>query len=161
MNKKTNFMFHLRSEDFKEIQFNGDYVNLIKVYILCKFSFKNNPNLDINKLVSNYLSSNEINYILSNGIRTDFSFNDIMYLKNNKIDFYIVDESRLSTIFNNKGIKNKFNSNIFYGKSKGINMLHFLKEGKCIEFNIRNNPPIVFNNNYIKNQKLKNKSQGK
>ena len=116
MNKKTNFMFHLRSEDFKEIQFNGDYVNLIKVYILCKFSFKNNPNLDINKLVSNYLSSSEINNILADGIRTDFSFNNIMYLKKRNIDFYIVDESRLSTIFNNKGIKNKVNSNIFYGK---------------------------------------------
>ena len=53
MSKRKNFAFHLKSDDFKEIQFNESLQNLVNVYVLCKYSFYNNPNADINKLVLN------------------------------------------------------------------------------------------------------------
>ena len=147
MSKKKNFAFRLKSDDFKEIQFNESLQNLVNVYVLCKYSFNNNPNVDINKLVLNKYSQNEINNLLANEIKTNFSFNDIMKFKNQNIDFYIVDSERLKVIFKNNNIINKCQSSICYENNKGRNILLFINETKIISFNVKNNPSI--NNNII------------
>ena len=98
-----NVAFHVNYNNFSEIPYPNDGLsNLIPVFILCKYSFKNNPNIDIGKLVRNNLSSNEIMLLLMGEIRTNFTFNEIMSFKKAKIDFYIVDAKRLSKIFLNK-----------------------------------------------------------
>ena len=147
MSERKNFAFRLKSDDFKEIQFNKCLQNLVNVYVLCKYSFNNNPNVDINKLFLNKYSQNEINNLLANGIKTNFSFNDIMTFKNQNIDFYIVDSERLKVIFKNNDIINKCQSSICYENNKGRNILYFINETKYISFNVNNNPSI--NNNII------------
>ena len=147
MSERKNFAFHLKSDGFKEIQFNGSLQNLVNVYVLCKYSFNNNPNVDINKLILNKYSQNEITNLLANGIKTNFSFNDIMKFKNQNIDFYIVDSERLKVIFKNNDIINKCKSSICYENNKGRNILFFTDETKTISFNVKNNPNI--NNNII------------
>ena len=142
MSKRKNFAFHLESDDFKEIQFNESLQNLVNVYVLCKYSFNNNPNVDINKLFLKNYSQNEINNLLPNGIKTNFSFNDIMKFKNQNIDFYIVDSERLKVIFKNNDIIYKCQSSICYENNKGRNILFFTKEAKTISFNVKNNPSI-------------------
>ena len=98
-----NVAFHVNYNYFSEIPFPNDGMSkLIPVFILCKYSFKNNPNIDIGKLVHNNLSSNEIILLPMGEIRTNFTFNEIMSFKKAKIDFYIVDAKRLSKIFLNK-----------------------------------------------------------
>ena len=121
MDAKNGFAFHVNYNNFSEIQFPSDGLsNQIPVFILCKYSFKNNPNIDIGKLVHNNLSSNEI--MLSTGeIRTNFTFKEIMSLKKSKIDFYVVDEERLSKIFLNRQFNN--NSNISFFQKNGQNII--------------------------------------
>ena len=146
--KRKNFAFRLKSDDLKEIQFNEGLQNLVNVYVLCKYSFNNNPNVDINKLILNKYSQSEINNLLANGIKTNFSFRDIMTFKNKNIDFYIVDSERLKVIFKNNDIIYKCQSSICYENNKGRNILFFTNETKTISFNVKNNPSI--NNNIIK-----------
>ena len=145
MKAKNGFAFHVNYNNFSEIPLpNDELSNLIPVFILCKYSFKNNPNIDIGKLVHNNLSSNEI--ILSTGeIRTNFTFKEIMSFKNAKIDFYIVDAKLLSKIFLNKAFNNK--SNISFSQKNGQNILLFDNEFKLIKFESHHNSNDINNNN--------------
>ena len=64
MNAKNGFVFHVNYNNFSEIPYPNDGLsNLIPVFILCKYSFKNNPSIDIGKLVHNNLSYIEILFI--------------------------------------------------------------------------------------------------
>jgi len=50
---KKNFFIHLNYyDDFKEIQYTGNFNNLTEVFILCKYSF-DNQNVDISNLIFN------------------------------------------------------------------------------------------------------------
>ena len=145
MDAKNGFAFHVNYNNFSKIPFPNDGLsNQIPVFILCKYSFKNNPNIDIIKLVHNNLSSNEI--MLSTGeIRTNFTFNEIMSLKKEKIDFYIVDAKQLSKIFLNRQFN--CNSNISFFQKNGQNILLFDNELKLIKLESHHNSNNINNNN--------------
>ena len=146
MNAKNGFALHVNYNNFSEIQFPSDGLNnQIPVFILCKYSFKNNPSIDIGKLVHNNLSYNEILFSMGE-IKINFSFNEIMSLKGHKIDFYIVDGKRLSTILLKEEFKNK-KSNIYFTQKNGQNVLYFEKEIKLIKFESHHNSNNANNNN--------------
>ena len=146
MKAKNGFAFHVNYNNFSEIQFPNDGLsNQIPVFILCKYSFKNNPSIDIGKLVHNDLSYNEILFSMGE-IKINFTFNEIMSLKRHKIDFYIVDGKRLSTILLKEEFKNK-KSNIYFTQKNGQNVLYFEKEFKLIKFESHHNSNNANNNN--------------
>ena len=172
MEKKKNFAFHLSSNDFNKINFSGTMSEMIDVYVLCKNSFDQSyQNIDIGKLFSNNLSSNEISNMILLGIKTDFTFDEIMSFKNNNIDFYIVDRERLSKIFLNQDINQCFSSiKLFQYKGNYIlsfdffyfisfkpkyNTSNFVNENQSnpnIQININNNNyDELLNDNNIKN----------
>ena len=150
-----NVAFHVNYNNFSEIPFPKDgSSNQIPVFILCKYSFKNNPNIDIGKLVHNNLSSNEIMLLPMGEIKTNFTFKEIILFKKAKIDFYIVDSKRLSQIFLNKAFINK--SNISFFQKNGQNILLFDNDYKLIKFESNHNSNNINNNNvgfaHVKNQ---------
>ena len=139
---KKNFMIHLNYyDDFKEIQYYGDLQNLTEVFILCKYSF-DNQSVDINNLIHN-----PKNVKISGKIKLNFSAEQIMKFKNDKIDFYILDKERLMNIFVKMGIKFKVNSNIFMEDKITYKILYFQDGSKYISFN---KAPSL--NNNINNQ---------
>ncbi len=146
MSAKNGFAFHVNYNNFSEIRIPNDGLNnQIPVFILCKYSFKNNPNIDIGKLVHNNLSSNEIMLLPMGEIKTNFTFKEIILFKKAKIDFYIVDSKRLSQIFLNKAFNNK--SNISFFQKNGQNILLFDNELKLIKFESHHNSNNINNNN--------------
>ena len=155
MNTKNDFYFHLYPNDFNEISPLSEGLNNITcAYIICKYSFKNNPNFDIAKFIHNFLSLDDIRQI--DKIKTDFSFNEIMLLKNNNVDFYVVSKERLSKMC--LGIKIKCNSNIHFFEKQGKNILYFPNEFKFISFKVKNisNLDIISQNDIFQIFKNKN-----
>ena len=151
MDNKKNFAFHINANDFNQVKFSGAMNNVIDIYILCKYSFnKNYQNIDVGKLVNKKFSPNEIYNLYLNGVKTNFTFEQIMSFKKNNIDFYIVDRERLSTIFLNQDI-NKCISNIQFFQIKGQ---YILSIDYCyfISFKPGNNTNNIIN----ENQKYKN-----
>ena len=85
-----NFAFHLYSNDFNPTYFSGTMNYPIDIYILCKYSFnKSYQNIDVGKLVNNDLPENDILNLFSLGIKTDFTFSQIMSLKKIKLIFIL------------------------------------------------------------------------
>ena len=81
--------------------------NWINVYILYKDSFTNYPNLDIKYLIDgNYKFTNEqLNKISKSNIRLYLSYNQVMELKQNNEEFYILDEKNLRAVMARVGIQ--------------------------------------------------------
>lgn len=132
MSFHKDFIFHLYPQDFETTTPSNIAIqDMIKVYILCKYSLKNNPYIDIKDLIHNLLTAEEIKNIKY--IKTDFTYNEIMSLKKNNIDFYVVDKERLSKIFLGINLTNAY-SNICYCKINGKNMLYFYNEYHFISF---------------------------
>ena len=133
MSTQKNFAIHLDyNDDYKEISLSETLNNLINVYIICKYSFVN-QNVDIEKLVRN----NDIN-IPNDNIRLNFSVDEIMSFKKKKIDFYIVDEDRLNSIFTMRGINISKETNITLGDIRGNKFLCF-DYFRYISFSIKSN----------------------
>ena len=135
MNTNKDFYFHLYSSDFNEASPLSEGLNNITcAYIICKYSFKNNPHFDIAKFIHNFLSLDDIRQL--DKIKTDFTFNEIMLLKNNNVDFYVVSKERLAKMC--LGIKIKCNTNIYFFEKQGKNILYFPNEFKFISFKVKN-----------------------
>ena len=99
MNIDNNFLFLLKSDDdYKELIFNGNLDNLREAYILCKYSFKN-QNFNIDRFVRD-----QSNAKIPKIERLNFTFNEIMSFKLNKIDFYIISKERLQSILKKKAL---------------------------------------------------------
>ena len=132
MSHHKDFIFHLYPQDFEAYSpANIAIQNMIKVYVLCKYSLINNPYINIKDLIHNLLTAEEIKNIKS--IKTDFTYNEIMSLKKNNIDFYIVDQERLSKLFLGINLKNVY-SNLCYIHLDGKNLLYFYNEIHFISF---------------------------
>jgi len=132
---KKNFCVHLQyNDDLKEIQYGGDLENLIEVFILCKYSFEN-QNINISNLIQNPSSVR-----IPGKVKLNFSANEIMKFKNDKIDFYILDTERLNNIFAKKGKTIKINSNILLADKITYKILYFSNEMKYISFTFNKNP---------------------
>ena len=132
MSHHKDFIFHLYPQDFEGISLATIAIQgMVKVYVLCKYSLLNNPHINIKDLIHNLLTAEEIKNIIN--IKTDFTYNEIMSLKKNNIDFYIVDKERLSKIFLGLNLKNVY-SNICYFKFDGKNLLYFYNEIQFISF---------------------------
>ena len=103
--------------------------NLIPVYIFCEFSLSNQENIDFKKFINNQLSKEEKNSIQS--IKFNFTSDDLITLRNNKKEFYIVDKKYLLQLgFNENNINP---SNIFYfSDNSSQKYLLFTNEGKII-----------------------------
>ena len=109
MNIDNNFLFLLKpDDDYKEIIVSGTLDNLKEAYILCKYSFKD-QNFNIDRFVR-YQSNEKIPKIE----RLNFTFNEIMSFKLNKIDFYIISKERLQSILKKAGINFEFRTYIYF-----------------------------------------------
>ena len=119
MNTKKDFYFHILPNKIKKTEaIYENLTDLTDVYILCKNSFPINTKFDVNKLINNLYSKNEIAAVKQ--IKTIFSFQQINELSKNNIDFYVVDKVRLNKL----GFNPNQGSNIYYLERQGKKMLY-------------------------------------
>jgi hypothetical protein len=148
---EKNFCIHLNYyDDFKLVQYGEGLEDLTEVFILCKYSFEN-QNVNISNLIQNPSSMK-----ISGKIKLNFSANQIMKFKKDKIDFYILDKERLYNIFAKMGNQFKFNTNIFMEDKITYKILYFQDEFKFISFTINKNPSHNANINQKNNFQLSN-----
>ena len=122
----------------------------IEIFIICQDSFKY-KNVDIHKFVKKLYTKEQIQYIIQNGIRFVFTFNEIISLNKNKKDFYIVDNS-----FPSKFGINNISSNIFYYINNSKKFLYFMNESKLLMIESGNRLSLTpsINDNKIHNEAL-------
>ena len=143
MNIDNNFLFLLKSDDdYKELIFNGDLDNLKEAYILCKYSFKD-QNFNVDNLF------NHTNIKIPEITRLNFTFNEIMSFKLNKIDFYIISKERLQSLLKKAGINLEFSTIIYFFDKSEDKILYFTNENKFIGFKIKHFGYININNQII------------
>ena len=82
--------------------------------------------------------------------RINFTFNEIMSFKLNKIDFYIISKERLQSILKKTSIKFEFNTYIYFFDKLEDKILYFLNENKYIGFKIKHFGYVNINNQFIK-----------
>ena len=152
--------------------------NWIKAYILYKDSFTNCPNLDIKSLIEgNYKFTNEQLINISKGnIRFYLNYNQVMELKQNNEEFYILDEKNLRSVMARLGLQLSVlgTTNLFFSikkTKKDIDYVLYFSEGEdqylslkvyhemsytklIVDGNIKNT--INNNENIIQNQYSKN-----
>ena len=148
---QKDFLFY--TNDFKELPYLTWKINIPpKAHIICENSFKNN--IDIKKFINNLYTKDEI----QNLIKTCFTFNEIIALKNFNKGFYVVSENRLSTLL--KGIKRKFSSSICLLEINGEKILYFSNEYKFISFKPKIPAQSHINNinNFSNNKGFENNS---
>ena len=128
---------------------------LKQVFIICQDSFTN-KNVDIHKFVIKQYTKKQLRSIIQNGIKFDFTCNEIISLNKNKKDFYIVDYSFLS----NFGINN-ISSNILYYLENSKKFLYFINEGKLLKIESRNLLSLMpnVNDNKIYNEFINNNNK--
>lgn len=135
---KTNFCYHLHHyDDFKEIHYNVYLQDFTEVFILSKYSFEN-QNVDLSNLINN-----PNNMKISGKIKLNFTVDQIMKFKADKIDFYILDKEKLNNIFAKIGFKFKVNSNIVMGNKLAFKILYFKDESRYVSFTINQNLTCV------------------
>ena len=87
------------------------------VYVLCKNSFVDCPNFDINNLINDdyELTQAQKANLQKSEIKLNYTFDEIMELKNNNIDFYLVSPSKIKKILLKIDIEvtNLFISDVF------------------------------------------------
>ena len=141
MNIDNNFLFLLKPEDdYKELIFKGTLDNLKEAYILCKYSFKD-PNFKIDNFVQN-----KNNMKMPPITRLNFTFNEIMSFKKEKIDFYIISKERLQSILKKSCINTEFCTYIYFFDKLEDKILYFLNENKYIGFKIKHFGYVNINN---------------
>lgn len=162
MSHHKDFIFHIYPQDLSIMQPPHSAIqDMIKVYLISKHSLKNKSYIDVKNLIDNLLTTEEIKNI--NSIKTDFTYNEIMTLKNSNIDFYIADKERLSKIFIGSNVKN-VKSNLCFFQIDGKNVLYFYNEYKFLSFKgkmISNNnsqikPSLLFDSTITEKDKAKN-----
>ena len=142
MKKKVDFIIHIFPSDLEPTGYpsNMEIKTSTNIYILNKYSFKDYPEFDIKILVNdNYqLSEEQKMNLLQSQKQFFYSFDQIMELKMNNIDFYIVDEIKLGKILS-KITNQNFNlsvSKLFLLEQEEQNLLYFSDENKFISFPI-------------------------
>ena len=119
-----------------------------KVFIISNSSFQ--YKVDIKKFVQKQYTKEQIQSIISGGIRLEFTFDEIKSLKQNQKEFFIVNGKFLSKI----GISFvPESSNIFYYEINSKKFLYFMSEGRILMiepgYDILQN---INNNNNIDNK---------
>ena len=150
----NNFLFLLKyDDDYKELIFNGTLDNLKEAYIICKYSFKD-QNFNIDKFLLD-----KYDMRISEIIKLNFTFNEIMQFKNKKIDFYIISKKSLQRIFKKKGVNTELSTYIYFIDKMENKLLYFEKENKMICFKIKNilNPNDIIHSNTLSMNKEINK----
>ena len=186
MSSPKELVEYIKSDEFSFKEVSLNYLkkgSIIPVFILYPNSFSNFTNIDLRKLINKQFSQNEIQLINQAPIKLNITFDEIISLKNNNIDFYIVNGLFLSRI----GIKiGNPSLNLIYYEENNKKFLFFINESKLLmlektninnineEININSNNLIIeleeeknknkkltdeLNNEKIKTQNLLNKIQ--
>ena len=153
MNIDKNFLFLLKSDDYKPVTYNEGLNDLKEAYIICKESFK-----DQNFNIENF-AKGQINIKIPDIIRLNFTFDEIMSFRKKKIDFYIISKKSLQRIFKKKGVNTELSTYIYFIDKMENKLLYFEKENKMICFKIKNilNPNDIIHSNTLSMNKEINK----
>ena len=112
---------------FREIPYKSlNFSNPPYAYIINENSFQND--IDYKMFINNLNSPN----VIPNIIKTDFTFDEIITLKNFNKGFYVISANRLSALM--KGIKRKFISKANLIEINGEKILYFFNDCKFIVF---------------------------
>ena len=153
MKKKEDFFIHIQHNDIEAIQKpnNSEIQSSTGIYILTRDSFINYPNFDVNCLINNnyILSSEQIKKLQKSEIKLNYTYNEIMELKKNKIDFFILDEIKVKKVLRNIGIEisKLYESKEFYLELKKQNLVYFSEENKYIHIKPHLNENLFQNQN--------------
>ena len=137
---KEEIFIHIQPNDLETVERpNCERVFSQKqVYILSLYSFPDCPNFDINILINdNYkLTQAQKISLQKSRLKFDYTFDEIMNLIDNNIDFYLLCESKLKKILFKigKGDTKLNNSEIFLLKEENKKYIYFSKEVKYIYF---------------------------
>ena len=154
MSQRKELIKYIKIDEysFNEVSLNNlKRGNMNTVFILCPNSFLNFPNINLTKLVNQQYSEYEIKLINQKPIKFNLWYDEIISLKNNKINFYIVNDLFLLKL----GIKKEYLTqlNLIYYEDNNKKYLYFINESKLLMLernfiNINNNnQPININNN--------------
>ena len=137
---KEEIFIHIQPNDLETVERpKCERVFLQKqVYILSLYSFPDCPNFDINILINDNYKLTQAQKISLQKSRLKFvyTFDEIMNLIDNNIDFYLLCESKLKKILFKigKGDTKLNNSEIFLLKEENKKYIYFSKEVKYIYF---------------------------
>ena len=154
MSQRKELIKYIKIDEysFNEVSLNNlKRGNMNTVFILCPNSFLNFPNINLTKLVNQQYSEYEIKLINQKPMKFNLLYDEIISLKNNKINFYIVNDLFLLKL----GIKKEYLTqlNLIYYEDNNKKYLYFINESKLLMLernfiNINNNnQPININNN--------------
>ena len=152
MSQKKDIAFLLHPNDYKEISLNNiTLANPIDVYILSRLDFNTPPNISSEEILLNF-SSYVKNILLNNDIQKNSSPNEIMNLKKNNIDIFIV--SKEYFIKNKISQINTIPSTVQLIETQGKKVLYFPND--IISFIIikMQNAPSLINNQHNTNQNI-------
>ena len=130
MFNREDFAIHVDPNDIKEIgPLIRERFQWINVKILYKDSFSLCPNFNIERLINNdyMLNQETLMKLQESEIKYKFTFNEIMELKQNNIDFYLLDDKKFQNIMSIIGFNNfdKLASGIFLMEEKENIILFF------------------------------------
>ena len=138
MKQKENFIVHVRYNELEEIQgpISKEYDTFTGIYILTKDSFLNYPNFDIQNLLKNdyKFTKEEIIQLQNSDIKLNYTFDEIMSLKENSIDFFILDEIKIKELLIKISIQidSLYVTDVFYIEQHSKNYIYFSSEDKYI-----------------------------
>ena len=127
---------------------------------MTKDSFLNYPNFDIQNLLNNdyIFTKEEIIQLQNSDIKLNYTFDEIMNLKENSIDFFILDGIKFKELLKKISIEidSLYDvSDVFYIEQHSKNYIYFSSEGKYIS--IKKSSRSHTNNNYQANNDYKSK----
>ena len=127
------------------------------VYVLCKNSFVDCPNFDINNLINDdyELTQAQKANLQKSEIKLNYTFDEIMELKNNNIDFYLVSPSKIKKILLKIDIEvtNLFISDVFLLEENERKYIYFSKETKFISIKFQESyTQKMINQIFVNNQ---------
>ena len=133
MNQKKGIIFFLHPNDYNETFItNLTIINQIDVFILLKQYFPNTQNINSEKILQNY--SSYIKTIDLKWRKINFSFDEIMNLKKQNVELFIVSKEYLPN--NILAINNP--SNIKLIETQGKQIIAFENDYRYLEFKINN-----------------------
>ena len=152
MSQKKDIAFLLHPNDYKEISLNNiTLANPIDVYILSRLDFNTPPNISSEEILLNF-SSYVKNILLNNDIQKNSSPNEIMNLKKNNIDIFIVSKEYF---LKNKIVQiNTIPSDIQLIEIQGKKMLYFYKYYRFFYIINMQNAPSLINNQLNTNHNI-------
>ena len=163
MFKREDFAIHVVPNDIREMEpLIRETFHWINVNILYKDSFSRCPNFNIESLINNDYMLNPVILmkLQESEIKYNLTFNEIMELKQNNIDFYLLDDIRFKKIMSVLGFNNfvKPASNIFLMEEKENIFLYFSAAFRYILIpkHIEESPTLKAVNEYLRMNKSNN-----